>query len=695
MLLLQSCNLNNSDDITYNIDLTNIQMEEHQGIIGTSIEKIVDISCYKTQSEVDGYITAPLVYMTDEHYYVVRNFPEELSNADEVHNYISKNECFREIEIYNKLNNELSEIIQLRGIDDTKIIYYSLNYNEIKENYYITGYCENKPMLFVFDKNGMLLHSKELFSNLIDNHVVYGDYLYFLDGSNTHGEGSFNLLRESIITGEVEVYETGVECVFQSENQLYYIKSYINEKFDNDRSLFRYSDTEVSGLWVIDLNFDYNIKSAAYDETNNILYFSDLSYIMKYQNNEVYTVISTHNSSADIMQFDNNYITVFVGYNQMSLFKVTDIYTSIEAQQMVLKVCCLDFDEREFTKHYQTVLQQMGANNVPVRFEFTYITSSEDEYINTMSKKLLAGDIDFDIFYIDTSMSQLFDNNYFTNLGDCDVLVEYYDAMIPGLQEICCIDEVISLVPTHLYSDVFIYNNVDYTEYIDLYKDSWEILDAAKLREPNSSQYLIGGQDAVHILMPWFKQLATNYMGSIIDDKKAMRDLQILYEDIYKIDNLVSIYTDDDSYEYNYDIEVIDNSGTEGDKHHTLCPVMLMDEEYKYAIDGCFLAVNPKSQNKDLAIAFMAYLMNAGMNEMLIYDSMYYVHEQNIESRYSEIYTSADILKYQIAKGVRSYEIPDLYNYIVNVQEDLIIGDIDSITAANQTLDFLKMIRDE
>gem|GEM_PF-4623776 len=678
------------------IDLDNLSMRIEPGVVNTTLGNIGELTPFKTRTEVDSFITAPISAVHDGKIYILRNFPAEFEQYDELYAYIDSGEYSKEIEVYDITDKiTLCDTISLSGIGENRIIYDNMSFEVSDNTLYVTGRenigGEFISYLYRFTLSGELISKKEVYIDTMSaRHEICDGNIITLAASSSKNAVSTELIAVNADDGTRKTIAESVSQFFVADDSIYFIHNYYNDKYEIISELCAYRNEstetlfELSGWGEAVRDIEGSVGGIAFDAVNNILYYSHSGNIYAYYNGKYGTVITTLDAYADIIGLSGSSILVRVGYNQIAVYDIPANPTFVEDEQQVLKICCVHESEASYTSIYDSVLQFMNANGFSVKLEYTFITPSNEEYINTMAKKLLAGDSDFDIFVIDSALSSLFSEKYLLDLSQYRVLTPYYSSMLEGLADLCTVGKKTALVPTHLSTDVI-------TAAGDC--GSAELSLDGIFKTDTDSELLCGNKDSIALLMPWFNQLMSNYMANVISDSEAEEGLQSLYNYADKVMKSQNVYIGEayPSKEYFMDF----NMNIAGDIHDQARnkpyanALPKIADNYKNAVNCSFLAVNPKSDNIELAVAFLAYYMEASKLDM-VHDQAYYYNgfTEAVNSGY-------DIFKEQIADSVREYSDPELYSYAVNQQALVEKAEIDINAAADNTLRYMKRLRDE
>lgn len=689
---------------SYGFDLDNLQLDALPGISNSALRHTADITSFKTGEEVGNLSCSPIICIEGEYTYVMRLYPEELENADQYWDYIDEKKFISEIEVYK--NHDYSapyETVPLALPDDISFRCCTLTYDPEDEKFYMTvskklaGDEKSSLNLFVFTRSGEFEFSKKIGENTLDDVRVHNGDIYYLKSSD-------RLARIDIETDEDTTVAEEVQQYFTSDGVLYYITAELNAAYQTEIWLYSYDDEADQSTKVMKIETDERFETANYDAATNTIFFSNFDSLCSYRDRTVKTLVITNESTVNVEHIDGGQVVILVGHNQLAVYQIPEVITALEDQQIALRVC--KFGESSVLGYKvggldENVIDKMNATGISVRDEITYITDNMDEYVNTMAKKLMAGDTDFDFFYISSEMLPLFQKEYVADLGKYDSLNKYMDELLPGLKELCTIDGKLALVPESFYPEYMMYNKAALEEGDDvpeLYEKLWT--DTPKLKD---GWYLMTASRESAILMKWFNQLAANYMAKTISEDTAKQDLEMLYTDAAKMIEYESVYIGSDYRKQSFCLgeEFGDGdpySSDEPDPNIVFIPTIKLGEEYKNAVYGSFIAVNPASPNKELAAAYLVYYMNNMTTNTIPNHKYYFEGKYDPEDKYTIRQERYDILKEIFSDSIRAISYRGVGDYAVSIRENcanIQDGKLTAEQAAEQTLRYLKMMRDE
>lgn len=699
-ILLQACSLgkpNNTEKSDF--DLSNLQLSVTEDYVNTAINKVSDISEYKTNKEVDDYVTAPCVYINDKNTYLIRNFPKDLKSGSEaMEKFLKDKNLAKEIEIYKNFDYDTPiETISLTDLENRTVVFYSISYNN-DDTFSIVGLentgKEQSVCLYIIDKKGNIVFETALNAD-IDNICAVGYQVFTLQKS----KNDYDLVKIDAKTQNVSTVDSSIVAFFENDGEIYYINNALTEKFDYETTLNKYNIEKAKTSLISTVDTDQQIISSSYDKKNNILYFSNSKNLYSYDIKSAKTskIMSASNSSINIHQISEGYLSVGIGNNQISIYELGDSDVSIDNQKIILNICEIGNDEVLIQNKYNYILSFMEARGLSFDLNVTYYSNNTNEYSNTMAKKLLSGDDDFDIFYVDTTMGEMFKKQYYEDLGAYDILKEYYNNMIPGAEDLCTIDGLVCLFPTKVSFDVIKYRKNIVNDNIDIelpkaFSNMIEFKDNIVENFKDPSSLFMNNNFSHSLFLPWFEQFTSNFMAKEIDNNTAENDLKMLFETSIALinDESVIIGTSDASNDVFLSLGQNMGTMTASSDDISLAPMIKVSDKYKEQADCDFLAVNPNSKNKDAAVAFLAYYLESnkeykGATAELLKD----FDTSNISNSGYDTYVD------QISNCIRAHNISDLPLYLADKYSSLLSEKITIDDAAEDTLKYLTMLRDE
>jgi len=226
-------------------------------------------------------------------------------------------------------------------------------------------------------------------------------------------------------------------------------------------------------------------------------------------------------------------------------------------------------------------------------------------------------------------------------------------------------------------------------------EDLPQIMDDIPLKSGN---YLMAATNNYLLMHPWFEQLISNYMADVITDRQAEKDLKLLFDLACDLQEETSVYLGSGSTRMPVLLKNTQNFGLDGSlkPDHAVVPMMKISDDYKQTWTGGFYAVNPNSQNKELAVMFLACLMEEDRNSSLGNFQLYAGAQKKANTVYGngsdDLY---EVYLTQLAEGIRGYEIPDFANTLRGLFKKINRGEYSAADAADELLRQIKMIKYE
>lgn len=730
MLLLQSCSSSSvvnetsdhsgrtgeessdsgSGEIVDNSLLSDLQFDAQPGVSITTLAHTTDITSFKTDEEIAQVNTSPVIYSDGQYTYVFRRFPEELKGADQVMEYMRNEDIgeINEIEIYE--NNDYSqpvEVITLDAMQEKSFRPHGLNYDSEKEEFYVYISESGEPICYTFSRQGELLNRCVFTSDRVDALLCLDGFIYEIDNDGYKGRtGNLSVIDPQ--TDKSTKLDEGVLCFYTENGLLYYIKSTRTADYRNIQRICSYDPATGTITNIKDIQTEESVISFYYDISSDIVYFTSTIEMFACKDGEVMPVMNTYKAALSICEADNENIYVKVGLNQISVYQLTDEPGSLDEQVEVLKVCIAG-EKGEFEAPLNSALELMTAVGLPVRFEYTYIAENssirdeEAEYVNNMAKKLLAEDTDYDIFIVNSTMPELFDGKYYEDYSQYPVIKDYFDKMIPGMADLCTIDGKLALAPVYMYVDSLNFTPQTLADPKKAPKTFDEFFSKYdELTENLGDDYYCKDYAEVNFISAWLNELASNYFSEVISDETAEKDLLRLYECAEGLDEYEKIYIGEDYNDKSARFMYYINPGSKsaGERNNWVAWPKL-GEKYKYSVEGRFMAVNPNSPNKELALKCITYYLNSIVTGEME-GNMHYFEKDAIEA--SEDVVSREIdygtskytsFKEQIANSIHKTAVDDLFitarDLCIQIEE----GTTTPEEAATKTMRYLKMMRDE
>lgn len=712
--ILTSCISHNQIDDTLNGSNISLDVSSSSLALFSSVLKVIDFSPYHKSS----ILLHPVIYTGDNNLYVIHRYPEILlSNTDMVVEEIEDQYSINEVIVYEYAGDWFNEIkrISLHDIEERRINIELLYVDEYSGNINLVGWDNNSKTIkcFFFDSEGNYVDENELPDTLhphMSSYILKDQYLYYNIPTGHHVDHFstlyYKVYRYNIETGKSEILLDGVSAFSFYGDKIAYLKmdGSENNRRITTKEFEKYKDELYKllkrNLYIYDLENDthsyiapFNSNMAVYkmriDEDGKYIIFADYNNVFHYSfETQITTKIIESSEPIVLGDIFGNTFNVLIGGTQMTLYKLDDHPVSVANSRISLNLTKY-MSIPSSAVPYENIFRIVQQNGYNVTGEWGYTSADLAEYTNTMAKKLMAGDTDFDIFYVSTEMAGMFDAAYYEDLSKYSLLNGYYDRMQPGAKGICSIDGTPCLVPVDLYTFM---NRAD-TSYLtgeyDLPQTLEDLVQFKAQVTLQSGSYLLSGNRAFVLFQPLFEQFAANFMNRTVSDREAKRDLTFLYETVYDLMQDDTVYLGDGGTRKKHVFDFVQNRGSFSlkENQHAI-PVLKVSEDYGETWHGGFWAVNPNSENKMLAVIFLACMIE----DELAHDrelSQLYQGERTDDSEVYDLYLD------QLASGVRGYQIPDFKSYLRDQFEELESGESTPAEAADVLWRYLKMVRDE
>ena len=692
----------------YSVSLEHIDLvAEGEQIYSSLTELNRNGICYTT-GEMSTY-ASPLICVTDTNGYFLRNTPEEAAQQgyDAVKMFQQSEEYIHEIEVYpNNLFIGDPEIIELTGLEE-KVQFHLLSYHEATESYRCLGYDYHvkAACYYHFDKNGALVQRTELvgmgnyFQRIFNFCRLDGDILYcmFPKKDITRNQILCDLYVYDIPKNTKKFIDTNVLAIDLKSDVLYYLKhEFLSEHEDKERlysmNLDTLECTQISALEGV----NYSSRSIGYvsiDEANNVMYFSDLYEVYAYTLNDdrLIPVMRTIDPTIEINAMQGSTIYCTAGMAQYRFYELPEVPDSYLKDMQPLRFIRYYPSDIVHEIEYPDTFDLMYANGYLSRAEIKNITSKE-EYANTIAKKLLAGDTDFDIFFVSTEMAQLFNAQFYEDLAQYSLLErEFFDKMIPGLRDICTVDGVTCLIPTNLYTNMLTLDNSMTSQPVTIpatFAEFTQMMSSVQLKD---NTYFYGGAMALTMFREMFEEFTANYIIKEMDDEQALTDLTALYDVCLEILASPNVIV---GYEYQQRDRLFSNGRNDGvtvpEEGLILGSLPKISDAYSTPVCGEFWAINPNSPNKELAAIFLTCFMARNRSYEYGGYAQYFIN-----SAVDEPTELQKLFMKQIESGIRSYEAAEVSDYLYKQFPMLENGSMTTEAAAKDLLRYLKMVRDE
>ena len=730
LFLFTSCTA--EADLTYDQEHIDVTLEPDALYTAMNERDVIGI---REPAGIFSTAVMPLLYQTETKGYLMPRYPEEilLSSRDTnvlretVHEYQANGDSLNFIEIYATpdCTGEPESVVELTGMEN-RILYQWLSVDEetghftcigIEKNYkdgYFYEFSETGEMLRRIPIRGMdAWHMRLVNLNHLDGNVYYylqplpGTFdldslydVYRLDFSDGTSEGKREKIEENIAAADFE------------GDTVYYLKRISDNYLDDEGSLYRMDLNTLEAEELAEMNVIKHhatpILRLVMDTKNNLAYYSIYKDVFSFdpETGEVVHVIHSGGASVNPTEIIDSTLYCEIGYAGYFIYDLPAEpipYTDgLEPLKFVGYRPGSASDTQYYSKAannpytYTSVFDLMKTNGYE-SYSDAFIYNNKEEYAHAMAKKLMAGDTNFDLFYVSTEMAQLFDSQYYEDLTRYSRLSrDYFDEMVPGLKNICTIDGRLSLVPLSLNAQIMVIDNSLAEGTVTFPRTVAELLNLADSVTLTDGSYLMGGTRAATILRKLFEEFAANYILSDIADETALADLTNLYEMCTLLGENEKMLL---SRGYNTQKRMITfgmNNGMDVYFHGDIQSGSLpkINENYKTPVSGEFWAINPNSENKELAGAFLLCFLGQNRVNTFMGTGVYYANDELPEST-PEVMAIRELFRQQLTEGIRSYEAPDVFAYVDMHFRQIKNGEITSAEAAAELMRYLRMVKFE
>lgn len=645
ILTLSSCTV--ESNLTYDQEHIDVTLEPEALYTAMTERDVIGIR--ETGGEYGPFV-APIMYQSAEKGYLLPNAPEEviLAGNDMARQYIYGSEALNRIEIYSTpdCTGEPEKIVELTGLENKALFHWLYadeetghftcigNENTAKEGYFYE-FSETGELLRKLPVPGMdLWHMR-----MVNKSCLYGDvYYYVIPVPGTFDiEPIYDLYRRNFSDGTYEKIEENITAADFEGDTVYYLKRKSNNYLEADGSLYRMDLITLEKEELAEMNVIKHhatpIRSLVMNDERNLVYYATDFDAFTFNPETKERIHIIHSGSAFVEPVEIVGSTLYCTIGQAGYFlydlpeepvPYTDALTPLRflAYYPASAADAQYYAQTGYNPYdYTSVFDLMQTNGYASYSEAGLLTNKE-EYAHAMAKKLMAGDSDFDLFYVSTEMAQLFDSQYYEDLTRYSRLsCDYFDEMVPGLKDICTIDGRLSLVPLSLNAQIMVIDNSLAEGTVTFPRTVADLLNLADSVTLTDGSYLMGGNRAATALRKLFEEFAANYILSDLDDETALADLTNLYE-------MCTLLGENDkmllSRGYNAQKRLITfgmNNGMDVTFHGDIQSGSLpkINENYKTPVSGEFWAINPNSKNKELAGAFLlCFLGQNRVNTLLI-----------------------------------------------------------------------------
>ena len=722
LMLLTFTSCTAEEALTYDQEHIDVTLEPEALYCAMNERDVIGVR--ETSTKYLSYV-APIMYQSEEKGYLLFNAPRDviLKGDDAFKEYLSDSEAQKFIEIYATpdCTGEPEKIVNLTGFECRGVFHWLYadeetghftcigNENSAKEGYFYE-FSETGELLRKLPVPGMdIWHMRG-----VDKSCLYGDvYYYVIPVPGTFDiDPIYNLYRRNFSVGTYEKIEKNIAAADFEGDTVYYLKRESNSYLDHKGSLYRMDLTtlekeELAEMNVIKYHATPIRRLVMNDERDLVYYATDFdAFTFNPETKERIHIIHSGGGYVEPVEIIGSTLYCTIGQAGYFLYDLPETpipYTDgLEPLKFVGYRPGSASDAAYYPKAsnnpytYTNIFDLMQTNGYGSYSEASVYTNKE-EYAHAMAKKLMAGDTDFDLFYVSTEMAQLFDSRYYEDLTRYSRLSrDYFDEMVPGLRDICTIDGRLSLVPLSLNAQIMVIDNslaegtVTFPRTVD---DLLTLADSVTLTD---GSYLMGGTRAATVLRKLFEEFAANYILSDIDDETALADLTNLYEMCTLLGENDKMLLSRGYFSQKQLITFGMNNGIDvifrGDIQSGSLPKI--NENYKTPVSGEFWAINPNSENKELAGAFLLCFLGNSRIKTYSGAGVYYMNDELPEST-PEVMAIRELFRQQLTEGIRSYEAPDVFAYVDMHFKQIKNNEITAAEAAAELMRYLRMVKFE
>jgi len=722
LMLLTFASCTAEENLTYNQEHIDVTLEPEALYTAMTERDVlgVRVTGWKYYSFV-----APIMYQSEEKGYLLFNAPRDviLKGDDAFEEYLSNSEVQKFIEIYATpdCSGEPEKIVNLTGFECRGVFHYVYadeetghftcigNENSAKEGYFYE-FSENGELLRKLPVPGMdLWHARG-----VNKSCLYGDvYYYVVPVPGTFDiDPIYNLYRRNFSDGTYEKIEENITAADFEGDTVYYLKRDSDSYLEADGSLYRMDLTTLEKEEMAEMNVIKHhatpIRSLVMNDERNLVYYATDFDAFTFNPETKERIHIIHSGSAFVEPVEIVGSTLYCTIGQAGYFlydlpeepvPYTDALTPLRflAYYPASAADAQYYSKTGYNPYtYTSVFDLMQTNGYASYSEAGLITNKE-EYAHAMAKKLMAGDSDFDIFYVSTEMAQLFDSQYYEDLTRYSRLSrDYFDEMVPGLKDICTIDGRLSLVPLSLNAQIMVIDKTLATDTVTFPRTVADLLNLADSVSLTDGSYLMGGTRAATALRKLFEEFAANYILSDLDDETALADLTNLYEMCTLLGENDKMLLSRGCTAQKRMITFGMNNGMDVTFHGDIQSGSLpkINENYKTPVSGEFWAINPNSKNKELAGAFLLCFLGQNRINTFMGTGVYYVNDELPEST-PEVMAIRELFRQQLTEGIRSYEAPDVFAYVDMHFKQIKNNEITAAEAAAELMRYLRMVKFE
>lgn len=696
-LILISCgNKVQTDNEAYKSDISStVLLEENSGTYITTMNETSHYGDFLTNEQVKNILTAPKLDVDGTEICIIKEFGEEAltGNVSDFQNYNAAPTDLMDIkyaEICNEYSLESSrDQIPLEGTEGVRLRPVAVNYDKDSGKIsFIHRILDNGQLtyqLWCFSSTGELI-SNEMLGLPLSEYRMFGIYLtdtavYYMPDN---GKNSYHrtLYRYDIASGEITEAAEDIRLAVKQETMIYCIGSSTEEAYNSGTALFSLNTETGEKHEIISVEWPTgeDISDMAYDSINEIVYYGGISTVYAYSHHseEMIEILQGVDETAAVIGMYGSNVLIRVGNNMIAAYESTGEMISIDEVRVPIRICTIN-SSASAEEMFSKALDLCRMNGYDFRAVDVLQISSPEEYSETMAKKIMAGDNDFDIFMVDSESQFLLERKYFEDLSQYSNLNFYFEKMLPGVRGLCSIDDDLCLIPQTLLGSAAIwpalpdFNGKDLIELSDI--------EGILQNSENKVQIPMDWSDMAAAGYELFAEMISNYMNYTVDNETFEQDLCTLYRVLLLWSEKQEALPINDSANI---VKFVDNyyPGKIDDSECLISLLPKITDTYKNSVSGVYYAINPNSPDKKNAAILLSAMLQCDSNSSF----GYYFEDFPGENK---IYRSI------LENSVREWNVPDLQKHLEEQFSLIASGLQNEEDAAANTFHYIKMIRDE
>jgi|GEM_PF-3376937 len=378
---------------------------------------------------------------------------------------------------------------------------------------------------------------------------------------------------------------------------------------------YSFAEAAITQEYTFEIAFDTVSRTS--NVVDNQVYFSSANIVYRASlTDETYEYLytcptSVYSGITDISADANRLFLILSTGKLMAFDNVMGKWDSGES----LRVMGFFNESAFFMGASRMALVQLSERHMNLNIEYAPAVGW-DMYESNLLKKLMAKDSDLDVFWIDESLINVVQKDYFEDLSAYPAIKANMAQTLPGVQGLMSLDERIFGVPINFMPKVKSYRPSQAEKYqiapattlqgIVRYKESF-----AHATEAFTSEKPPLGISAFDFLNPFYagfftkeREITENDVYLFLGEMKQLIDEGYVDADIYSMSGALF----DTTFQINFD------------PNTAYMPNASFDTGASYPVGYSALCVNPYSDNKELAIEFMELLSAPQTERMYVED---------------------------------------------------------------------------